>query len=332
MIVSTDELELLSSALRRRFGNGVRVETLTVPSVGGSNKTYVFDLVEGMSRRRLVSRTETYSAADSPFLSPSDQFALMTEVFRRGFPVPEPVFEYDEADRMGQGFVTAFVDGTTLPKAVIQSPELAVARKGFASQCGELLTALHRVPLGGIEFLRARSDSIDPVAAQRDRYDGYGVLRPAIELGLRWLERNRPSVRPQVLIHGDFRVGNLMLSEQGVVAVLDWECSHLGSPAEDIGWLCTRSWRFGQPDLTVGGIAPLSDLLAAYEMPDGSRLNEEEVRYWMIFGLVRWAVLNVMQGRGHLDGQRRSVVFAACGRNASLIEYDLLMTLKGTYA
>jgi hypothetical protein len=52
----------------------------------------------------------------------------------------------------------------------------------------------------------------------------------------------------------------------------------------------------------------------------------------MVFGLVRWAILNLMQGKGHADGTRRGPVFAACGRNVSPIEYDLLMTLNGRYS
>ena len=332
MIVGREETDRLASALKRRFGEGARIENLNVPSVGGSSRTYVFDLIDGTSRRRLVSRTETYAGKNSPFLSPREQFALIAYVFEKGFLVPEPMFEYDDADQMGFGFVTTFVEGATLPKTVIQSAQLEGARAHFAQQCGALLAALHRMPLSGVPFLRGRPDSTDAIAAQRDRYLSYGILRPAIELGLRWLERNRPAPRPGVLLHGDFRVGNLMVAEKGIAAVLDWECSHLGSPAEDLGWLCTRAWRFGRPDLVAGGIDSLEALLDAYEKSGGVRLGADEVRYWMIFGLVRWAILNVMQARGHLDGERRSVVFAACGRNTNLIEYDLLMTLKGEYA
>jgi aminoglycoside phosphotransferase (APT) family kinase protein len=291
----------------------------------------VFDLVDGTERRRLVSRAETYIAPSSPFLPPRDQFALISAVFQRGFPVPEPIFEFDESDRMGQGFVSAFVAGETLPKAVIQSPDFVAARTQFAAQCGSLLAILHQLPLASFGFLHERSDSADPVVAQRDRFDSYRVDRPAIELGFRWLERNKPATRTNVLVHGDFRVGNLMMSKEGIVAVLDWECSHFGSPAEDIGWLCMRAWRFGQPGLAVGGIDRPEALLAAYERSGGSRIEPEEIRFWMVFGLLRWAILNVMQARGHLDGSRRSVVFAACGRNTCLVEYDLLMTLKGEY-
>lgn len=331
MSTPADTLDNLTAALRRRFGESARVESVEMPTLGGSNRTIVFDLVEGNSRRRLVSREETYVAPDSPFLPPSDQFRLMRIVHAHGFPVPEPIFEYDGADRMGRGYVSAFVPGTTLPKTLIHSAAFAEIRPKLAAQCGELLAMFHEFPPEDFSFLATRSDSIDPIEAQRVRYDNYGGQRPAIELGLRWLERNRPTPQRAVPLHGDFRVGNLMVSQAGIVSVLDWECAHLGSRFEDLGWLCTRAWRFDRPDLIVGGLDGAEPFFQAYERAGGGRVDFDVVRYWTIFGLVRWAILNLMQGKGHIDGERRGLVFAACGRNVDLIEYDLLMTLTGRY-
>lgn len=325
-------LDGLAAALRRRFGESVKIENIEIPTLGGSSRTIVFDLVDGPARRRLVSREETYRAPNSPFLSPSDQFRLMRTVHRNGFLIPEPIFEYDEADRMDRGYVCAFVSGETLPKAILHSPVFAEVRPGLAAQCGELLARLHAMPASDFSFLATRPDSIDSLQAQRDRYDSYGGGRPAIEMGLRWLERNRPAETAKLPLHGDFRIGNLMVSEAGIVAVLDWECAHLGSPFEDMGWLCTRAWRFDRPELPVGGIDNTKPFFSAYANTSGTPVDAEAVRYWMVFGLVRWAILNLMQGKGHVDGTRRGPVFAACGRNVSLIEYDLLMTLTGRYS
>ena len=321
----------LARALRRRFGSSARLENVVIPTLGGSNRTIVFDLVEGGSRRRMVSRQATYEGPDSPFIPARDQFDVMRLAYAGGFPVPEPILLFKEADGLGDGFVTAFVAGETMPKRIVSGTALDPVRPGLAGQAGELLALLHGLDAGPLARLADTPDSLDPLAAQTRRYDSYDEPHPAIELGLRWLELNRPARLPPVLLHGDFRTGNLMVAEAGIVAVLDWECSHLGSAVEDIGWLCTRSWRFERPDRRVGGFGELDDLLDAYVAAGGHRVDEDEVRYWEIFGLVRWAVLNVMQAHGHLVGGRRDVIFAACGRNASLIEHDLLMTLRGSY-
>ena len=301
-------------------------------TLGGSNRTLLFDLVEGAGRRRLVSRQQTYQAGDSPFLAPEEQFRVMWEVYACGLPVPEPVFVYDEADGMDAGFVTGFVAGETTPKRIQADAEASGAGEGMAAQLGTLLGRLHGLPADRFAFLASRADSVDPLAAQRDRYDGYGQIRPVIEYGLHWLDRHRPPLRPAHLVHGDFRLGNFMVQGAAIASLLDWECAHVGSGAEDIGWLCTRSWRFARPDLAVGGLAGIAPFLAAYAEAGGRVPDVEERRWWEIFGLTRWAILNLMQAEAHMRGTRRGPVYAACGRNTALVEYDLMMTLTGCYA
>ena len=329
--LAPDAFDDIRRAVRRRFGGNARIDNIVSPTLGGSNRTVVFDLVEGNAARRLVSRQETYSAEDSPFLSPTDQFKVMGAAFRHGLPVPEPVFEYDDTDAMGHGFVTGFVAGETMPKKIISDPALAEARIRLARDLGTFEARLNAIPLEEVAFLERISDSADPIQAQRARYDFYDEPHPGVELGLRWLETHRPPQRKRVLIHGDFRNGNFMVGPGGLAAVLDWECSHIGSGIEDFGWISTLSWRFGSK-LPVGGFSERAPLYEAYEAAGGSKVDPDEVRYWEIFGLVRWAIINMMQAHGHVFGGRRSVVFAACGRNTSQIEYDLLMTMKGHYA
>jgi aminoglycoside phosphotransferase (APT) family kinase protein len=329
-VSENDPFADIRAAVERRFGNRARIDNISVPTLGGSNRTVIFDLIEATGRRRLVSRQETYQAEDSPFRSSDEQFRVMQIAHAHGFPVPEPVFAYEPADGAGQGFVTGFVAGETMPKRIQGDPALAETRPHLAEAAGRLLAQLHAIPVAEAALLQACPDSIDTLAAHRDRFDHYAEAHPAIELGLRWLENNRPAAGSRVLVHGDFRLGNLMVGPDGIRAVLDWECCHLGSAMEDLGWLCTRSWRFGNPALPVGGFGTRDALFAGYEA-GGGKVDPAAVRWWEVFGLMRWAVLNVMQAHGHVFGGRRGVVFAACGRNTALVEYDLLMTLAGRY-
>lgn len=324
-------LEPLLRAVRRRFGAAARIENVVVPTLGGANRTVVFDLVGGESRRRLVSRQESYSATNSPFLASMDQFRLTRVVFDAGICAPEPIFAYDPDDGMGNGYVAAFVGGETMPKTILQSPALAAARARLVGQIGGSFARLHAIDPAKAAFLESRPDSADPIAAQRARLDSYDEPHPAIELAFRWLERNPPTPRARRLLHGDLRIGNLIVDENGLAAILDWECAHLGDPAEDLGWFCVRSWRFGNDDKPAGGLGTRRALLDAYEAAGGEKIALDQLRTWEIFGLARWAVLNVMQAHGHVVGGRRSPAFAACGRNTSMIEYDLLMTLRGDY-
>ena len=321
----------LEAAVRKRFGGAARIANLEAATLGASNRTLLFDLVEPGGRRRLVLRQETYRSPVSPFLPPADQYRILRVVHRHGLPVPEPMFELDPDDGLDRGFAMTCIEGETLPKTLLTDARYARARARFATQTGEIFARLHAIPVAELDFLADSADSCDPLAAQIARYDSYGEHHPAIDLGIRWLERNRPPQRPARLVHGDYRVGNLILNEQGIVGVLDWECTHHGSPAEDFGWVCLRSWRFGNVDLPVGGMGPREDLHAAYRANGGEPVDADEVRWWEVFGSLKWAILNIMQAEGHVRGTRRSLPFACCGRNACMIEYDLLMTIAGRY-
>jgi aminoglycoside phosphotransferase (APT) family kinase protein len=320
-------MQKLVLAVKSRFGSGVKIENVVLPTLGGSNRTTIFDLVEAQGRRRLVARQTTYEGKDSPFIPAASQFHIMKVAADHGVPVPEPVFAFEPQDDLGEGFVTAFVEGETLPNRILGSPEYADILPGLSERCAEVLALLHSIEPTEVDILAATPDSVDPLEAQRRRYDLYQEPHPAVELALRWLERNQPTSRQACFLHGDFRTGNLMVDRTGLRAVLDWECSHLGYRMEDIGWLCTRSWRFGRVNRPVGGFAQRKDFYRAYERASGQKVDAEQVRYWEIFGLVKWTILNIMQAYGHMHEGRRSVAFVACGRNTNLVEYDMLMTL-----
>ncbi len=327
----SDAFEDIRAAVRRRFGDKAEIADVVVPTLGGVNRTVLFDLVDGTTTRRLVSRQETYAAEDSPFLPAPLQFRVMQVAFAEGVPVPEPIFEYDQADGMGSGFVTAFVGGETMPQRIFRAAD-GDARLKIATDLARLLAKLHAIDVAKVPFLESVPDSIDVIGNYLNLFDSYAEAHPAIELGFRWLERNRPPVGGRCLVHGDFRTGNFMVGPEGVRAALDWECAHIGQAMEDFGWLCVRSWRFGQVDLPVGGFAERAPVYAAYEAAGGGKVDPDTVRFWEIFGLVRWAIYNVMQAFAHVERGRRGVAFAAMGRNTSLVEYELLMTLTGRYS
>ena len=320
---------LLQVCLRKKFGEDIELSNVEQATLGGSNRTLLFDLRDGNSVRRLVSRQETYTLENSPFLAPEIQYELLTVAFSHKLPVPEPIIEFAPEDGLGRGHVIAYVAGETLPKRLINRAEFSEARQRFPTQAGEFLARLHAIDPNAGRVLTDIEDSQDPMAAQLARYEYYGQSHPAIEFAFRWLQKNRPRIAERKILHGDFRIGNMLMNEDGIKAVLDWECAHLGDPMEDLGWLCTPAWRFGKLNKPVGGIAERHELFAAYEAAGGQQVNPETVRWWEIFGSLRWALLNIMQVHGHLHGGRRSPAFAACGRNTALIEYDLLLAIAG---
>jgi aminoglycoside phosphotransferase (APT) family kinase protein len=148
-----------------------------------------------------------------------------------------------------------------------------------------------------------------------------------LELALRWLDQHPPPETRKTVVHGDFRNGNLVISPDGVQAALDWELVHLGEPMEDLGWLCTRAWRFGGPG-PVGGFGEYDDLFAAYEKSSGVAVDPAVVKWWELLGTVKWGVICIVQANRHLVGGQRSVELAAIGRRLAEQEYDCLNLLE----
>jgi hypothetical protein len=133
-------------------------------------------------------------------------------------------------------------------------------------------------------------------------------------------------VRTDVIVHGDFRLGNLLVGPHGLAAALDWELVHLGNPAEDLGWFCTKAWRFGSA-LPAGGVGTREELLDAYRTAGGGDISLDELRWWEVLNTLRWGVMCVGQAAAHTSGMVRSVELAAIGRRVCEQEWDLLLLL-----
>lgn len=162
------------------------------------------------------------------------------------------------------------------------------------------------------------------VAEMRGGLDMLGEPHPVFELALNWLDDHLPEPGEARLVHGDFRTGNLLVDVDGLAAVLDWELAHTGDPAEDLGWMCVRSWRFGHDDDHAGGLGTRDELIDAYTAAGGAPVDGGRLRFWEVYGNVRWGLITIVQAAAHLGGAVRSVELAAIGRRTCEVESDLL--------
>lgn len=240
-----------------------------------------------------------------------------------GVPVPQVLAAGDTAPGIDAPYLLMNrVDGESIPRKLQRDPELATVRSELAEQMGYVLGLIHRSDVAEVAML----DSGDPLDAIEAVYREFDEPRPAVETGLRWLRDHRPPVRPKALVHGDFRMGNLLVDRTGIRGVLDWELAHLGDPIEDLGWLCVRSWRFGA-ELPVGGIGTREQLVDGYERATGIRPSDAELHWWEAYGTLRWLVLSRFQAQRHLSGEEFSLELASIGRRVCESEYDLLLVL-----
>jgi aminoglycoside phosphotransferase (APT) family kinase protein len=299
---------------------GGEVKDLQRLSGGASRVTSSFDLVVGGDVRKLILQQERGDGPEGGRVQV--ERSLLDAASAAGVPVPA-VVAMGQGDVLGSGWlVVERIEGETIPRKILRDEEWSAARAALTAQCGQALAAIHTIDPGSIAGLPRRDPLRDPLPM----LDLLGEVRPALELGVRWLAAHRPPSDDHVTVHGDFRCGNLLVGPAGLRAVLDWELAHGGDPAEDIGWLCAPAWRFGGEG-PVGGFGQVDQLLSAYAAAGGAAVDAERVHWWQVYATVKWATICAMQASAHLSGSTRSVELAAIGRRVCESEWDLFALL-----
>ena len=307
--------EEVAAALGRRLGGTVR--GLRRLSGGASRVTSAFELdtPDGAARPLILQMDRSGSAPQGRVRM---EGALLRAAAAAGVPVPA-VVAVGEGDELGASWlVVERLEGETIPRKILRDDEWAAARAALTAQAGRALAAIHTIDPASIEGL----PPTDPLGDPLPLLDALGEVRPALELGVRWLAAHRPPEGPRVTVHGDYRFGNFLVGPEGLRGVLDWELAHTGDPAEDIGWLCAPAWRFGGSG-EVGGFGALPALLAAYTAAGGEAVTPARVHWWQVYATVKWATICALQASAHLSGATRSVELATIGRRVCESEWDL---------
>jgi len=313
-----DVREAFQRVLTDLLGREVPISEPVLLAGGASKEAWAVDADD----EPLLVRRAAVGVIHRHTLSLADEFAVLKVAHEAGVAVPRP-YGY-VADLEGrEAFVMERLEGETIGRRIVRHPELAAAREKLPTQMAEQLAAIHSIPLDGVPFLRETS-----LERLVEELDEIGEPHPAIELGLWWLRENRPLARPAVLAHGDYRIGNIVVDEGGLVGVLDWEFAHLDDPVRDLGFGLVRAWRFGVDDRRLGGIGDAEPYVDRYNELTGFDVRPEELDYWELAGNVAWAIGCLTQARRHLSGQDRSVELAILGRLGAEVEYEICHLLE----
>jgi aminoglycoside phosphotransferase (APT) family kinase protein len=316
----------------------LRVADLRRLAGGSSRETWAFTLERGGEGR--VTREALVLRRDPPGRAGEGDRGLELRVvraaFEAGVPVPRPRAGCADPAVLGTPFyVMDFVAGEALPRRLLRDPEYAAARERLIPQLAAILARIHRVdpdaaelrglaPMAEGEY-PARAE-VEALAAEMRRVAP--EPHPALDLAARWLAERAPRRGRRALVHGDFRLGNVLCDAEGAVAVLDWELCHVGDPAEDLGWLCTRAWRFGSDHLPAAGLGTREQLLDAYLAAGGSGVDLERLRFYEALGSFKVAVVFLRQCHVHLSGRLRSLELAALGRRTAEAEEELVRLMQ----
>jgi aminoglycoside phosphotransferase (APT) family kinase protein len=319
----------LAGAVGARRVDIARAERL---SGGAVQENWRIDvLVEGGPRagaHSLVLRTDAVARLPMSLERPRE-LACIRAAHEAGVMVAEPIAECADRTVIGAPFaVQRLIRGMAQGRRIVRDPHLARHGPDLARQLGGQLAHIHaiRPPRESLGFLALpEPDAVSAaIAEMRHALDKASVARPALEYVLVWLLAHRPAPRPFVLVHGDFRTGNYMVEHSRLTGILDWEFCHWGDPREDLGWFCARCWRFGNDALAAGGIANREDLLAGYNAVSDASITADELAYWEILAVARWAAIALLQGQRFLTGGERSLELALTGLMPAEMELDAL--------
>jgi aminoglycoside phosphotransferase (APT) family kinase protein len=310
----------LAAVLATTLGADTAVEDLRALTGGSSRTTWAFDAITSGHRRSLILRT---GPPDDVHAGMELEARAQGAAAAAGAPVPHILVADDSVAALGNPFLICnAIEGETIVRRIQRQLDEA-GRGRLLTQCARALAAVHRADtnLAGLK-------NEDQLTEWRDRLDAMGDTTATFEWAFRWLAANRPAPSPPHLVHGDYRMGNLIVDGSNLAAVLDWELVHVGEFYEDLAWFCIRAWRFGAAaDRGAGGLGAVEDFLRGYEQASATTVNRATFHWWLVLATLRWGVICRYQAERHLSGQSRSVELAAIGRRVCETEWDLLNLL-----
>jgi aminoglycoside phosphotransferase (APT) family kinase protein len=281
--------------------------------------------------QRLVLRAAAQTGVPSS-LDRLQEFAVLKAAFAAGATVPEPLFACADPGVFGKPFfVMRRAPGNAAAHRITRDPALDPALPEIAERLGRELACIHtiRPPRPDLGFLApyAEAGPTRQIANFRAYLDSHPAPRPVLEWGMRWLETHLPPTAAPVLCHHDFRTGNYLLDGAKLTGILDWEFAGWGDPHEDIGWFCSKGWRFARLDREAGGIADRTPFYRGYESESRHSIDPQRVHFWEVLASVRWAVIALQQSDRCIVGGEHSLDLALTGRRATECELEIMMLL-----
>lgn len=320
--------EKLAAYCARTFGEGNKLSGVQRLSGGASMESWAFSYGgEDFVLRRLPGglSPDDDGLRGVPLATQADIIELARTA---GVTAPQVRGRLAPADDLGEGFIMTRAEGETLPHKILGNPEFAEAESRLTMQCARELAAIHQIGMNPLLRSLEYFSPAELIRVQKDKYHEIGGEIPIYEYAFHWLEQNAPDASDKYLVHGDFRMGNLMIDHQGLTAVLDWELVRLGDPVQDIAYLCTPSWRFGHYEKAAGGFDSAESFLGAYAEASGAEVDPDRFRFWLIYSTLWWGVACMVMGQIWRSRGDRSLERTVIGRRVSEVEIDLALLFE----
>ena len=317
----------LSDTITEFLPGFISIEEITRLSGGSSNETWKIlvrtkkKILNIIFRRTPGGNLKDKNSSNSVDIT--DEAHVMTVAKKYNVPVPEILKVINHKD-IGKGFFMQFIEGETLGNRIVNNEEFEKVRPMLAEKCGEIIANIHKIPISKFNNIRT-SEAEEELLRYEEVYKSHNQYIPVFEYTISWLKDNLPKKIPLKLIHGDFRNGNLIISNEDLIpGVLDWELFHLGDPYEDLSWICVNSWRFNRIDLPVGGFGKREDMYLSYEKISNEKLDISRLKFWEVLGTLKWGIMCLNMIEIYRSGFDKSIDRASIGRRSSETEIDLI--------
>jgi aminoglycoside phosphotransferase (APT) family kinase protein len=301
-VTHTLDLARLSEWLLPNLESYVGSPTLKKFPGGQSNPTYLLESGE----QRYVLRCKPPGVLLPSAHAIDREYRVMKALADSAVPVPRVRLLCEDASVIGTAFyLMAYIEGRSFLDPAL--PGLANAdRAAIYDEMNRVIAALHSVDVAAVgladygrpgAYLKRQIDrwTRQYRASETERID-------AMERLIEWLPAHIPASDETALVHGDFRIDNLIFhpTEPRVLAVLDWELSTLGHPLADFAYHA-MAWRvtpdefrgLKSHDLAALGIPVEADYVAAYCRRTG-RAVIADWNYYLAFNMFRMAA--ILQG------------------------------------
>lgn len=309
----------LARIMHRATGVDASVENLMRLSGGANMESSAFDYAD---EAYVLRRSPSAEMMDGRPYGHDVEAALVRAAFAAGVKAPEVVAEMAPDDGIGTGYIMRRIIAEVSPAKILADPPPSLLGD-FAREAARI----HAIPIATLPSLPSPTPA-ELLAEMKQSFVTYGGDRPVFALAFKWLEDHMPSPVDPVLLHGDFRIGNIMVDGPGLAAVLDWELAHFGDRHQDLAFGCINSWRFGHIDRPAFGCGQFEDLWAAYEAESGIAVDRARFRWWLVYSTLWWGICCLRMAEIWRSGMDAGLERAVIGRRTSETEVDLLMLLE----